>query len=328
MNGAERSGKMLTALGKLDVEPDLWDADAYPHCHRSDQEEQQSSFWAALAAPLAVAVWDSPRLTQVKDTALDATKADVQGYNEMQVASWLVVTSLSTMNGRGVVAASVEELETDYALSKAMAKSLEITFADIAQDAKYAERVFDGVWVYNLLTRLPCGYIPNAQQLGNVSLGDGPQKRCIPVFFGESGSGKTVQALFAPAYKMLTEDKSGIVRVFACSLPDGSMHLDKVRQASVDNDTVTRAKWCKKFVLQEFKGRLMNAFPNHGDLVRGWLEDEQRNRCWFSAFDPHSNFMICFAPQRCLVVEKGFLRRAMVQALEQPCAQAGGAGMT
>ena len=28
------------------------------------------------------------------------------------------------MNGRGVVAASVEELETDYALSKAMAKSL------------------------------------------------------------------------------------------------------------------------------------------------------------------------------------------------------------
>ena len=87
-----------------------------------------------------------------------------------------------------------------------------------------------------------------------------------------------MQALFAPAYKMLTEDKSGIVRVFACSLPDGSMHLDKVRQASVDNDTVTRAKWCKKFVLQEFKGRLMNAFPNHGDLVRGWLEDEQRNR--------------------------------------------------
>ena len=32
MNGAERSGKMLAALGKLDVEPDLWDADAYPHC--------------------------------------------------------------------------------------------------------------------------------------------------------------------------------------------------------------------------------------------------------------------------------------------------------
>ena len=49
-----------------------------------------------MAALLAVAVWDSPRLTQVKDTALDATKADVQGYNEMQVASWLVAVLCST----------------------------------------------------------------------------------------------------------------------------------------------------------------------------------------------------------------------------------------
>ena len=32
MNGAERSGKMLTALGKLGVEPDLWTSDAYSHC--------------------------------------------------------------------------------------------------------------------------------------------------------------------------------------------------------------------------------------------------------------------------------------------------------
>ena len=141
----------------------------------------------------------------------------------------------------------------------------------------YAECVYARVWVYNLLTRLPCGYIPDAQKLGDVALEDGPQKRCIPVFFGESGSGKTVQALFAPAYKMLTEDNAGIVRVFACSLPDGSMHLDEVRQASVDNDTVKRAKWCKEFVLQEFKGRLMNAFPNHGDLVGGWVKDAQRD---------------------------------------------------
>ncbi|CAE7928326.1 unnamed protein product, partial [Symbiodinium necroappetens] len=256
MNGAELAGGLLTALGKLDMEPYLWQADAYPHCHQCDQ--LQSSFRAALAAPLAVGVSDPPRLTQVRDKALVATKADVKGYNDKQVVSWLVVTSLSGMNGPGLVMAS------------------EITFADIAQDAKYAEHVFDGVWVYNLLTRLPCGYIPDAQQLGNVSLGDGPQKRCIPVLFGESGSGKTVQALFAPALKMLTED-CGVVRVFACSLPDASEHLDKVREASRENRTAVRAEWCQKFVMQEFKERLKNAFPNHGDLVRGWLEDEQRN---------------------------------------------------
>ena len=32
MNGAELAGGLLTALGKLDMEPYLWDADAYPHC--------------------------------------------------------------------------------------------------------------------------------------------------------------------------------------------------------------------------------------------------------------------------------------------------------
>ncbi|CAE7413046.1 unnamed protein product [Symbiodinium sp. KB8] len=269
------SGSMLAALGKLDVELDLWNS-----------------------AIELIKKKNSP----VKDTALDATKTDLKGYNEMQVASWLVavlcktstadaikevVTSLSGMNGPGLVAATVEELEEKYGLSKAMATSLarivhcltdpaEITFADIAQDVTYAECVFDGVWVYNLLTRLPCGYIPDAQHLGSVILEDGPQKRCIPVLFGESGSGKTVQALFAPACKML-KTNPGIVRVFACSLPDGSEHLDRVREASVKNNTAVPAQWCKEFVLQEFKERLTNAFPNHGDLVRGWLEDEQRD---------------------------------------------------
>ena len=32
MNGAELAGSLLTALGKPDMEPHLWDADAYPHC--------------------------------------------------------------------------------------------------------------------------------------------------------------------------------------------------------------------------------------------------------------------------------------------------------
>ena len=32
MNGAELAGSLLTALGKPDMEPHLWDADAYLHC--------------------------------------------------------------------------------------------------------------------------------------------------------------------------------------------------------------------------------------------------------------------------------------------------------
>ncbi|CAE7814810.1 unnamed protein product, partial [Symbiodinium microadriaticum] len=319
--GCIGTGSMLAALGKLDVEPNLLDADAYPYCpramrpgcpyidvHRTGCIGTGSMLAALGKLDVELDLWNSAielikkKNSPVKDTALDATKTDLKGYNEMQVASWLVavlcktstadaikevVTSLSGMNGPGLVAATVEELEEKYGLSKAMATSLarivhcltdpaEITFADIAQDVTYAECVFDGVWVYNLLTRLPCGYIPDAQHLGSVILEDGPQKRCIPVLFGESGSGKTVQALFAPACKML-KTNPGIVRVFACSLPDGSEHLDRVREASVKNNTAVPAQWCKEFVLQEFKERLTNAFPNHGDLVRGWLEDEQRD---------------------------------------------------
>ncbi|CAE7256535.1 unnamed protein product, partial [Symbiodinium sp. CCMP2456] len=160
MNGAERSGKMLTALGNLGVEPDLW-----------------------TSAIEVIKKNNSP----VKDTALDATKADVQGYK------CRIVQGL-----------------TDPAA---------ITFADIAQDVTYAECVYARVWVYNLLTRLPCGYIPDAQKLGDVALEDGPQKRMHSSFLRRKRLRQN-GALFAPAYKMLTEDNAGIVRVFACRLPD------------------------------------------------------------------------------------------------------------
>ena len=82
-----------------------------------------------------------------------------------------------------------------------------------------------------------CGYIEDAQLLKStvagevvdVAIGKRKGKRCILVFFGESGSGKTLQSQLAPALKLL-RNNSCIVRVFSKTIDDDDPILDNIRR--------------------------------------------------------------------------------------------------
>ena len=160
-----------------------------------------------------------------------------------------------------------------------------LTFRDLVNDSSYPEFKYQHVWVYRLLTDIPkCGYIEDAQLLKStvagevvdVAIGMRKGKRCIPVFYGESGSGKTLQSQLAPALKL--RNNSCIVRVFSKTIDDDDPILDKIRTLHLHQDIDSRNALCKNWTLNVLFAQIKDAFGQHEEVVEAWFGNSSRNK--------------------------------------------------
>ena len=151
-------------------------------------------------------------------------------------------------------------------------------------DSSYPEFKYQHVWVYRLLTDIPkCGYIEDAQLLKStvagevvdVAIGKRKGKRCIPVFYGESGSGKTLQSQLAPALKL--RNNSCIVRVFSKTIDDDDPILDNIRRLHQQQEIDNRNNLCKTWTLSALFAQIKGAFWQHEKVVEAWFGNSSRN---------------------------------------------------
>ncbi|CAE7211549.1 unnamed protein product [Symbiodinium sp. KB8] len=239
----------------------------------------------------------------VLEQACNATRSDVNSYGPKQVAAWIAaklvsakydaseiqqaLAKLTGMLSGQLLEVTQDEFESQYNLEAAKAKFLfnALTFRDLVNDSSYPEFKYQHVWVYRLLTDIPkCGYIEDAQLLKStvagevvdVAIGMRKGKRCIPVFYGESGSGKTLQSQLAPALKL--RNNSCIVRVFSKTIDDDDPILDKIRTLHLHQDIDSRNALCKNWTLNVLFAQIKDAFGQHEEVVEAWFGNSSRNK--------------------------------------------------
>ncbi|CAE7842677.1 unnamed protein product [Symbiodinium necroappetens] len=207
----------------------------------------------------------------VLEQAWTATRSDVKRHWQADWDDWHAANADSLFE-------AVQGLSDPSAL----------TFLNITQKETYVSYNHDNkVWVYgSLFTSIPeCGYVRNAQKLTSTtgeeatvvdSMKDG--KRSIPIFFGESGSGKSVQAMLAPALK-LAENTRSTVRVFSISLQTEDSLDKRLKNIKAASDVDRRNILCADSVVDSFIEEVRKAFPKQyrDTIVNTWLEDENRN---------------------------------------------------
>ncbi|CAE7257312.1 unnamed protein product [Symbiodinium sp. CCMP2456] len=255
---------------------------------------------------------EDPDVQSVLEQACNATRDDVNSYEPLQVAAWIAanlvsakydasaiqqaLAKLTGMLPRQLLEVTQGELESRYNLEAAKAKflfnavqdlsdPLVLTFRDLVNDSSYPEFQYKRVWVYRLLTDIPeCGYIEDAQLLTStvggevvdVAIGSRKGKRCIPVFYGESGSGKTLQSQLAPALKL--GNNSCIVRVFSKTLDDDDPILENIRHEHAQENWQKRNALCKNWTLTMLFAQIKSAFWPHDEVVEAWLGNSSRNK--------------------------------------------------
>ncbi|CAJ1443058.1 unnamed protein product [Effrenium voratum] len=224
---------------------------------------------------------------------MDAVDVMRSALKDPDVQSALL--KLAGMNGKMLLTVTQDWLKSLYELKPANAEFVvdavqglsdpsALTFADLVNDSSYPEFKYQHVWVYRLLTDIPkCGYIEDAQLLKStvagevvdVAIGKRKGKRCIPVFYGESGSGKTLQSQLAPALKL--RNNSCIVRVFSKTIDDDDPILDNIRRLHQQQEIDNRNNLCKTWNLSVLFAQIKGAFWQHEKVVEAWFGNSSRN---------------------------------------------------
>ncbi|CAE7755142.1 unnamed protein product, partial [Symbiodinium sp. KB8] len=235
-----------------------------------------------------------PDVQSVLEQACNATRDDVDSYGPHEVAAWIAanlvsakydasaiqqaLAKLTGMLSQQLLEVPQDQLESRYNLEV-------LTFRDLVNDSSYPEFQYKHVWVYRLLTEMPeSGYIEDAQLLTStvggevvdVAIGSMQGKRCIPVFYGESGSGKTLQSQLAPALKL--GNNSCIVRVFSKTIDDDDPILASIRQKHAQGNFENRNALCKNWTLTMLFAQIKSAFWPHDEVVEAWLDNSSRNK--------------------------------------------------
>ena len=115
-----------------------------------------------------------------------------------------------------------------------------------------------------------------AGEVVDVAIGARKGKRCIPVFYGESGSGKTLQSQLAPALKL--RNNSCIVRVFSKTIADDDPILDNIRSKHSQKDIHELNALCKNWILNVLFAQISDSFWQHEEVVEAWFGNSTRNK--------------------------------------------------